>query len=410
MVQIIPANERPGFSTGLARGLAKSMPEVLGKLGDEQTLKRREDRQLQQKLGLQEKELERGKQRGSELSKSLLGMPETEIDPALKMVGKYIEQTGDFTGGMEVYKNMSAVRAAQAKANKPAGGVTAQPVPPEFTQKISQIVEENPEASASELGIKFMQAGIPSIHTSSQLESRRREQEARQKTKDIKTTSQIKRDEDLVTKADEIRQNMPTLEASLNSMEDAINSGKTGFFSFNNLENLFPKMTLFTDAKGGQFRTASKNFLIKNVAAFGARPNQYIEQQIESSLAKLGRGKEANLASLALTRFENDVQNKWLQTVDELEAQGNYSPGSLGREVNTRMKDYVEYRQKELGHYLKSLEKGGSQQPKAQTKPTQEKESPKKQLTREMALKFREQAGGDKEKARQLARDAGYDF
>lgn len=177
MVQVIQANERPGFAGGLAKGLAKSLPEVLGKLGDEQTLKKREDRQLQQKLMLQDKQTELGKQRGAELSKSFLDMPETEIDPALKMVGKYIEQTGDFEGGMEVYKNMSAVRAAQAKANKPVGGVTAQPTPPQYADAIDSILQENPNATPDQLAVKFAKAGVPQTYTNQYVENRRREQE-----------------------------------------------------------------------------------------------------------------------------------------------------------------------------------------------------------------------------------------
>lgn len=245
------------------------------------------------------------------------------------------------------------------KAQKPKGGITAQSVPEDVKQAIPQILNANKGANSDELAVAMDNAGIPRAFSNSYIENRRRQDEAKAKPENIKAELGVKRDSELLTEADKIRTLIPTEESALNAMEDAVVNGDQSFFSLDNLA----EQTGFEwarTAKGGQFKTGAKTFLINNVTKFGARPNQYIEQQIADSLAKVGRDAEANLASMALTRFDSDVKKKYLETMDEIEAQGNYRPGTLGKETQNKMKDIVEKMQTELSNKLYILASKGA--------------------------------------------------
>jgi len=246
------------------------------------------------------------------------------------------------------------LRVSYLKAKQPKGGLTGQPVPPEVAQAIPQILNANKDANADELAVALDQAGIPRAFSNSYIENRRRQDEASQKLPNLKQELGVKRDAELLADADKHRALIPTEEASLNAMEDAITEGDQSFFSWDNLAERTGFEWART-AKGGQFKTAAKTFLINNVTKFGARPNQYIEQQIADSLAKVGRDAEANLASIALTRFDTDVKKRYMELVDKIEEEGNYAPGTLGKEAQKQMGPIVEQMQKELSNKLHIL-------------------------------------------------------
>ena len=80
------------------------------------------------------------------------------------------------------------LKAAQIEASKeiaankpPPGGVTAQPTPPEISQKIPKVLNENKNATSDELAVAFDQAGIPRTFSNSYIENRRRAEELGQR-------------------------------------------------------------------------------------------------------------------------------------------------------------------------------------------------------------------------------------
>lgn len=244
------------------------------------------------------------------------------------------------------------LKASKPKA--PPGGLSGQPVPPEISQKIPQILNAYRNANADQLAAAFDTQGIPRAYSNSYIENRRRQDESQTKLPTLKAELGIRRDSSVLEESDKLRSIIPTEEAALNAMEDAVIKGDQSFFSWDNLAEKTGFEWART-AQGGQFKTAAKTFLINNVSKFGARPNQYIEQQIADALAKVGRGKDANLASIALTRFDSDVKRKYLETLDRVEQEGNYPAGGLAREAQNRMASYVEQMQKELSNKLHVL-------------------------------------------------------
>ncbi|MCE5316143.1 MAG: hypothetical protein LLG04_02110 [Parachlamydia sp.] len=254
----------------------------------------------------------------------------------------------------------------------PPGGVTAQPVPPEVSQQINTIIQDNLDANSDQLKMKLDQAGIAPIYSNGFVENRRRQDEANAKIKEKRIETGNKRADKVLEEADKVRGTVPLKRASLNAMKDAIQEGDMSFVSLDNLAEL-TGIEGFRTAKGGQFKTASKNFFINTLQKSGARPNQFLEKQIADGLPKIGRSREGNMIGAELAEFEIDVEEKRLEILDELtdsyEKSLGYVPGSIGRDVDRSMKKYLDDRQEQLGQRLKFL---NEQEQQSSKKPSQQ--------------------------------------
>ena len=137
---------------------------------------------------------------------------------------------------------------------------------------------------------------------------------ARKQENLIKRESQVSNP--ILLKNSEQSANLPIKRAALNQMEEAIQSGdasgiipylveSTGFEPFRN-------------ANSSKLKTAGKEFFLSNISRAGARPNQWIEQQISSAFPQIGRSKEGNQTALELLRYQQDVEEKRIQTINQL--------------------------------------------------------------------------------------------
>lgn len=290
--------------------------------------------------------------------------------------------------------------AATMTKPQSAGGVTSQAIPQPIAQGIEQIISQNPTANSDQLKLAFDQAGVPPIYSNGYVENRRRQDEAKSAAKEKRVEAGNKRAEKVLESADKLRETMPEKEASLMAMQDAIENGDMSFFSLDNLAEL-TGLEGFRTAKGGQFKTASKNFFISTLSKAGARPNQFLEKQIAEGLPKIGRSREGNLIGTELAAFNIDVEKKRLELIDKIsddyEESLGYVPGSFGKEVDKSLKQYVEDRQQQLAERIKFLN-------------DQEKQSKGKKLSPNLALDFLNKANGDRKEAERLAKEAGYEF
>lgn len=163
----------------------------------------------------------------------------------------------------------------------------------------------------------------------------------------------LSRDNDVLKHSDSFRNMLPSEEASLEMMRDSLINGDQSFFSGNNLAEK-TGLEWFRDAAGGQFKTGSKTFLINNISKFGARPNQYIEQQMADALAKVGRSRAANMVTYNALTFDRDIKKEFLKVSDE-KSESKYKPGTLGKVIEKGMTDFVTKRQSELAEKIKFI-------------------------------------------------------
>lgn len=248
--------------------------------------------------------------------------------------------------------------AIKLQSKGPVGGLSGQPINPEVSQAMNQIVQRFPDANADQLKMMMDESGIPPAYSNSFVENRRRQDERMAASKDKRLESGQKRAEKVLDKADALGQELPILESSVSAMEDAIVNGDQSFWSLDNLAEL-TGLELFRTAKGGQFKSAAKTYFINDLKTSGARPNMFIEKQLADALTKVGRSQEANQTVLESFKFSNDLKKKWQETVRSLEKHYDesigYLPGSFSRIVEEQMKPYIEDRQKEYEKKLKEL-------------------------------------------------------
>lgn len=234
----------------------------------------------------------------------------------------------------------------------PPGGPTAQPIPQQVSSAISDIVKNNLDSTADELAVEFDKAGIPRVWSNSFIENRRRQDEQKSKTNLEREKTRTARDEKLIEEVDSSRKMIPLKKMSTDQMKNALLRNDLTFFSPDNVADMTGFEWLRTTG-GANFKTAQKNHLISTIGQLTGRPNQWIEQQIADSYAKIGRPLDANLASMVLTEFETNAMEKWGQIIDDLDEKGTIAPGKLGKAASDQMEKWY---QKEIRRVNKTID------------------------------------------------------
>ena len=156
-------------------------------------------------------------------------------------------------------------------------------------------------------------------------------------------------------------------------------------------------------------KTAGKEYFLGNIARAGARPNQWIEQQISDMMAKIGRTPEANFSVLRALENELDLDEARVRITneisDQLRANGDLSQGKLGSLVSKELSSYAEKKQDILFNDLraiKAIAEKSSQKFRKVEKGTK--------VSDFMAQALLKQFGNDPKKAADEAKKLGYEF
>lgn len=122
-------------------------------------------------------------------------------------------------------------------------------------------------------------------------------------------------------------------------------------------------------AEGAKLKTAIKDFFLSDLTRAGAKPNQWIEQQLADALPKIGRDPKSNLITAEGLQFKVDVAKKRMETVDRLAEKDKkkygYVKGNIDSRAYKQMLPYVKERQKDLQNKIKQIKdnKDNSQKP-----------------------------------------------
>ena len=161
----------------------------------------------------------------------------------------------------------------------------------------------------------------------------------------------------ILQRNDEARKNIPLQEQAIEDIIEA--APETGIRDY--LADTFAFEPLRT-AEGAKLKTAIKDFFLSDLSRAGARPNQWIEQQLADALPKLGRSTQANLITAEGMKFKVDLAKKRIEIIDRLadEDRKKYK-GEVKPDVDARadkeMKKYVIDRQAELRDRIKEIKK-----------------------------------------------------
>jgi hypothetical protein len=155
----------------------------------------------------------------------------------------------------------------------------------------------------------------------------------------------------------ELRKNIPLQEQSIQDIKDA--APGVGWQDY--IADKYNFEPLRTES-GVKLKTAVKDFFLSDLSRAGARPNQWIEQQLATALPAIGRDPQANLITAAGLEFKVDLAKKRAELIDELSEKYGNSSIDLGRTANKMMKSYVTERQKILENQIKSIKAANKEQ------------------------------------------------
>jgi hypothetical protein len=128
-------------------------------------------------------------------------------------------------------------------------------------------------------------------------------------------------------------------------LDAALAEGKTGGFSIDNIARIFGRPELLSQSAAQQLG-AVKELLVSNIGRVGARPNQWIEQQISLALPDLGKSSNANKTLAAAVKGEIQLADQRIKLTDELSAQDEanlgYVKGDIAARVDKALKPYAD--------------------------------------------------------------------
>lgn len=303
-------------------------------------------------------------------------------------------------------------REKLSQPKSPAGGLSGQPVPENYASKLQDILSKSEGLNADQLALKLDSEGIPRTYSNSYIENRRRQDESSKAEQSKRQTEKAGRhsaiSSKVLQKADEIAESLPQKESAHRIMEDAIKTGNLGFWTLDNLAEITGLEGL-RSPEGSVFKTAVKEYFLSNVARAGARPNQWIEQQIADMMTKIGRSTAANLSVSRALKNELDIDKERIritnQIADELEEKYGYVPRDLGSRVNKELSKYAESKQDELFNdmrAIKAIEEKKPQKFKQVSKGTK--------VSKLVAQALLQQFNNDPKKASEEAAKLGYTF
>lgn len=234
------------------------------------------------------------------------------------------------------------------------------------------------------------------------------EEKIGQGQRDAVFKSDLKRSENFIDETDAIASTIPQKESALELMDDAIVNRNLSYFSPDNLAEV-TGIEGFRSPEGAIFKTAGKEYFLGNIARAGARPNQWIEQQIQDMMTKIGRSTEANLSVNRALRNELDLQKERVRLTEEvsdkLRSEGDLSQGKLGSMVNKQLSQYAEKKQLELFNDLRAIKSIADKAPQKFRKV-----EPGTEVSTVVAQALLRQFNNDPEKAAEEAKKLGYEF
>lgn len=310
---------------------------------------------------------------------NILAQAMSANDPAVlqNSIGKILSQVSPERQGPAVQylqSVMSNLKEQQLQTNQQSQSSGVQqnnPAQPNITRFSPKIPEEqsiqsiDPSSQSIDGGLRSMPEDqliqMNNAKSKQELKRRQTEKVAAEKKNEKKPSlgNKIaeKRAEELLKRADEIAESLPQKQSSLNLMNDSVLSKDLSFWSLDNLAELTGIEGLRSQ-EGSIFKTAAKEYFLGSLTRAGARPNQWIEQQISDMLTKIGRSTQANLSVARALQSELDIEKERVRLTYEIADEIDNTDGDyrkLAPRLNESLSKYAETKQSELFNDIKAI-------------------------------------------------------
>ena len=242
------------------------------------------------------------------------------------------EESSEFPPQFQI----AAHKAMQPKA--PPGGISSQPVPPEVSQSIGNILGQSKGLTADELAQQFDQSAIPRAYSNSYIVNRRRQDEASPKERlEIHKLSS-----DIAKKINEEGESSKKRLRAFDTMEKNLASGKLDPKNFRNfLANSLQGTTLeglLRSPESEEFKAATFNTYegLKNV--FGTRLSDADLRLASTKVPDITKKPESNMKIIKFLKFFDEMNvNKQKISDQILKENSGYRPIDFDQQVRERL-------------------------------------------------------------------------
>lgn len=179
-------------------------------------------------------------------------------------------------------------------------------------------------------------------------------EDAKQKIYQVRSDREFDRLKPILKTLDEAQAQSQIKAVALSTLESAINTGTSGL----NLDYLadLTGIERLRSPQGAQFLTASKEFFLGSLSRAGARPNQWIEQQLRTFLPQFGRSEIANRVVTEILRTNLAVEEAYTRFVNQVMDEDYAEYGDLRPNVQQRAQErWKEFADKEQDDLQKRI-------------------------------------------------------
>lgn len=161
----------------------------------------------------------------------------------------------------------------------------------------------------------------------------------------------------ILQEAEEVLKTSPTRKALINQQRRDIRTGETS--------GIIPYLVdttgleAYRTPEAARFKTVTKQRFIEGLNSLGggARPNQFLEQQLMSAQPAIGRDVEANETVLDLDEFIDDMKTERARLIRQISSEDEEKFGFTKRDVGARadqmMEKYAEKRQDQMANDIR---------------------------------------------------------
>lgn len=312
--------ETPKRSNYLAETLAPALGQSLGKMttsyfANKELEKIISDKELQKKPLSERMEalmrLDKFGPVGQEIVQRRLGLEqqraqEQEQAKALKGRIALAQQFGLPEEAVQGMTPDQITNAYKALNPQPKGGQTFQPIPPQYSNAMAKIRQENPKATAAELEEMYNEAAIPPGYIKTAIETKRRDEELTQKKKETADKRDIEIHKLSKDVDKDISEKSKSADRQLEAISTIRNQLKTGKIKPTSLGNALRGFGAIGDKLADAFLTKEQAAFAASIPSliegmkdlFGVRLSDADLKIVQDKLPGLGKDEEANEAIL----------------------------------------------------------------------------------------------------------------
>lgn len=243
---------------------------------------------------------------------------------------KAAAEQGGYTYGAPAQVQTQQVR--NQAPPKPTGGLSGQAVPPQITEALTNVVNNNPTATADQLALEFDKSQIPRAFSNSYIENRRRQDETKagneREDKKLSRNEELqfhkeseKYDEDLIKQTRIAKSQAETL----SNIESSIKSGN---IKPSSLSNIFKGFGKIGDKIAEALLNKDEATLLSSIPqllegwkdVFGVRLTDADLKLLQDKLPSIGKTPDANNAIIKILRKYSDMTLLRSQIAEEIKS------------------------------------------------------------------------------------------